>query len=180
MDSAQREISFFFPDFHVEEWMEKQEPLFRSGQIYYDRQKRIHTLSVPPWAQRICHSCWWTTLSVYINGLKQLNKKWQTLYCSRQHKAIRHFTSSFQICPGFTVNSAMVTVSWPNWPCGVYHWDTNAQYRLWTHEITPVIIIIALHTCVVLLWQMINSPFILVWYFMWCLFFTNKPTRECR
>uniref|UniRef100_A0A4W6BRC8 Nucleoside diphosphate kinase B n=1 Tax=Lates calcarifer TaxID=8187 RepID=A0A4W6BRC8_LATCA len=28
VESAQREISFFFPDFCVEEWMEKDEPLF--------------------------------------------------------------------------------------------------------------------------------------------------------
>uniref|UniRef100_A0A3Q3B204 Nucleoside diphosphate kinase n=1 Tax=Kryptolebias marmoratus TaxID=37003 RepID=A0A3Q3B204_KRYMA len=43
-ESAQREISFFFPEFHVEEWLEKEEPLFRSGQIRYDSQKQIHTL----------------------------------------------------------------------------------------------------------------------------------------
>ncbi|GLD59799.1 nucleoside diphosphate kinase 6-like protein [Lates japonicus] len=44
VESAQREISFFFPDFCVEEWMEKDEPLFRSGQIHFDHQKQIHTL----------------------------------------------------------------------------------------------------------------------------------------
>ncbi|XP_068610022.1 nucleoside diphosphate kinase 6 [Brachionichthys hirsutus] len=44
VESAQREIRFFFPEFHEEEWMEKEEPLFRSGQIQYDDQKRIHTL----------------------------------------------------------------------------------------------------------------------------------------
>ncbi|XP_030577397.1 nucleoside diphosphate kinase 6 [Archocentrus centrarchus] len=46
-ESAQREISFFFPDFCVEEWMEKEEPSFRSRQIRYDHQNQIHTLSVP-------------------------------------------------------------------------------------------------------------------------------------
>ncbi|XP_028997595.1 nucleoside diphosphate kinase 6 isoform X2 [Betta splendens] len=47
VESAQREINFFFPDFRVEEWMEKEEPLFRLGQIYYDHQKQIHTRSAP-------------------------------------------------------------------------------------------------------------------------------------
>ncbi|KAM9703133.1 nucleoside diphosphate kinase 6 isoform 1-T3 [Menidia menidia] len=46
-ESAQREISFFFPDFQMDEWMEKKEPLFRSGQMRYDHQKQIHTLSAP-------------------------------------------------------------------------------------------------------------------------------------
>ncbi|XP_037607611.1 nucleoside diphosphate kinase 6 [Sebastes umbrosus] len=45
VESAQREISFFYPDFCVEEWMEKEEPSFRSGRIHYDHQKQIHTLS---------------------------------------------------------------------------------------------------------------------------------------
>uniref|UniRef100_A0A3Q1FFR7 Nucleoside diphosphate kinase B n=1 Tax=Acanthochromis polyacanthus TaxID=80966 RepID=A0A3Q1FFR7_9TELE len=43
--SAQREIGFFFPDFSVDEWMEKEEPSFRSGRIHYDHQNQIHTLS---------------------------------------------------------------------------------------------------------------------------------------
>ncbi|XP_029984922.1 nucleoside diphosphate kinase 6 [Sphaeramia orbicularis] len=47
VESAQREIAFFFPDFCVEEWMQKEEPLFRGGQIQYDHQKQIHTLSAP-------------------------------------------------------------------------------------------------------------------------------------
>ncbi|CAK6962259.1 nucleoside diphosphate kinase 6 [Scomber scombrus] len=45
VESAQREIIFFFPDFSEQEWMEKEEPAFRSGQIHYDHQKQIHTLS---------------------------------------------------------------------------------------------------------------------------------------
>lgn len=44
VESAQREISFFFPDFSMEEWLEKEEPSFRSGQILYDHQRLIHTL----------------------------------------------------------------------------------------------------------------------------------------
>uniref|UniRef100_A0A672GP79 Nucleoside diphosphate kinase n=1 Tax=Salarias fasciatus TaxID=181472 RepID=A0A672GP79_SALFA len=46
-ESAQREISFFFPDFSVEEWMQKEEPSFRSGQIHYDQRNHIHTLTAP-------------------------------------------------------------------------------------------------------------------------------------
>ncbi|XP_034383599.1 nucleoside diphosphate kinase 6 [Cyclopterus lumpus] len=47
VESAQREIRFFFPDFCAEEWMEKEEPSFRSGRMQYDHQKQIHTLSTP-------------------------------------------------------------------------------------------------------------------------------------
>ncbi|XP_061889824.1 nucleoside diphosphate kinase 6 isoform X1 [Entelurus aequoreus] len=46
-ESAQREMAFFFPDFGVEEWMEMEEPAFRSGQIYYDHHKHVHALSAP-------------------------------------------------------------------------------------------------------------------------------------
>lgn len=46
VESAQREIRFFFPDFCAEEWMEKEETSFRSGQMHYDDQKHIHTLSM--------------------------------------------------------------------------------------------------------------------------------------
>ncbi|XP_054618507.1 nucleoside diphosphate kinase 6 [Dunckerocampus dactyliophorus] len=44
-ESARREIALFFPDFRVEEWMEMEEPGFRSGQIHYDHRKHIHTLA---------------------------------------------------------------------------------------------------------------------------------------
>ncbi|CAI5683636.1 unnamed protein product [Oreochromis niloticus] len=33
-------------DFCADEWMKKEEPLFRSGQIRYDHQNQIHTLSL--------------------------------------------------------------------------------------------------------------------------------------
>lgn len=46
LESAQREITFFFPDFCADEWMKTEEPLFRSGQIRYDHQNQIHTLSL--------------------------------------------------------------------------------------------------------------------------------------
>ncbi|XP_040016712.1 nucleoside diphosphate kinase 6 [Gasterosteus aculeatus] len=46
VESAQREIRFFFPDFCAGEWMEKEEPSFRSGRIRYNPQKKIHTLSL--------------------------------------------------------------------------------------------------------------------------------------
>ncbi|XP_041660716.1 nucleoside diphosphate kinase 6 [Cheilinus undulatus] len=45
VESAHREIHFFFPDFCIEEWMKREEPLFRSGQICYNHEKQIHTLS---------------------------------------------------------------------------------------------------------------------------------------
>lgn len=45
IESARREIGFFFPDFRVDEWMEKEEPSFRSGQKHYDHHNQIHTLS---------------------------------------------------------------------------------------------------------------------------------------
>ncbi|TNM94982.1 nucleoside diphosphate kinase 6 isoform X1 [Takifugu flavidus] len=45
VESAEREIRFFFPEFCVEDWMKKEEPLFRAGQIQYDLQKLTHTLA---------------------------------------------------------------------------------------------------------------------------------------
>ncbi|CAN9507392.1 unnamed protein product [Ophioblennius macclurei] len=47
-ESAQREIRFFFPEFSAEEWMQKEEPEFRSGRIHYDSQNLVHSLSPPP------------------------------------------------------------------------------------------------------------------------------------
>ncbi|XP_061609002.1 nucleoside diphosphate kinase 6 [Phyllopteryx taeniolatus] len=44
-ESARREMVFFFPDFRAEEWMECEEPAFRSGHAHYDPRQRIHTLS---------------------------------------------------------------------------------------------------------------------------------------
>lgn len=42
-ESATREISYFFPDFNMKQWFEKEEPLFRAGDIVYDEQKQVHT-----------------------------------------------------------------------------------------------------------------------------------------
>ncbi|XP_015227075.1 PREDICTED: nucleoside diphosphate kinase 6 isoform X1 [Cyprinodon variegatus] len=42
IESALREIHFFFPDFNVEQWIEKEEPFFRSGHIRYDDEDQIH------------------------------------------------------------------------------------------------------------------------------------------
>ncbi|KAJ8391553.1 hypothetical protein AAFF_G00088750 [Aldrovandia affinis] len=42
-ESAQKEISFFFPEFCVAEWMERAEPAFRTGPVEYDEQRRVHT-----------------------------------------------------------------------------------------------------------------------------------------
>ncbi|KAL4630494.1 nucleoside diphosphate kinase 6 [Arapaima gigas] len=43
-ESARREISFFFPEFSVKEWMEQCEPSYRTGHMQYDQQRRVHTL----------------------------------------------------------------------------------------------------------------------------------------
>ncbi|XP_077591745.1 nucleoside diphosphate kinase 6 [Stigmatopora nigra] len=42
VESAQREMVFFFPDFKAEDWLETEEPAFRSGRIRYDSQKHVH------------------------------------------------------------------------------------------------------------------------------------------
>ncbi|XP_066533661.1 nucleoside diphosphate kinase 6 [Hoplias malabaricus] len=42
-ESAKREIAFFFPEFSIEQWLQKEEPCFRVGQMEYDQQKQIHT-----------------------------------------------------------------------------------------------------------------------------------------
>ncbi|XP_072558727.1 nucleoside diphosphate kinase 6 isoform X3 [Paramormyrops kingsleyae] len=44
VESAHREIAFFFPEFNVREWMERSEPFFRMGHVEYDQQRRIHTV----------------------------------------------------------------------------------------------------------------------------------------
>lgn len=43
-DSARREIAFFFPDFHMQEWLANQEPSFRGGQGLYDPSRHKHVL----------------------------------------------------------------------------------------------------------------------------------------
>lgn len=48
VESAHKEIKFFFPDFCVEKWLEKEEPFFRAGQAKYDHKKMIHTLQLMP------------------------------------------------------------------------------------------------------------------------------------
>ncbi|XP_057679619.1 nucleoside diphosphate kinase 6 [Corythoichthys intestinalis] len=45
VQSAQREMAFFFPDFQVEEWMQREEPAFRLGRICYDSGKHVHVLA---------------------------------------------------------------------------------------------------------------------------------------
>ncbi|XP_006626156.1 nucleoside diphosphate kinase 6 [Lepisosteus oculatus] len=42
--SASREIAFFFPEFNMKEWTEKEEPLVRAGHVVYDKEKQIHVL----------------------------------------------------------------------------------------------------------------------------------------
>lgn len=46
VESAHKEIKFFFPDFCIDKWMKEEEPSFRAGQVYYDPQKMIHSFSV--------------------------------------------------------------------------------------------------------------------------------------
>uniref|UniRef100_A0A8C6S6Y7 Nucleoside diphosphate kinase n=1 Tax=Neogobius melanostomus TaxID=47308 RepID=A0A8C6S6Y7_9GOBI len=46
VESAHKEIKFFFPDFCIDRWMNEDEPSFRAGQVYYDPQQMIHSLSV--------------------------------------------------------------------------------------------------------------------------------------
>ncbi|XP_055741765.1 nucleoside diphosphate kinase 6 isoform X1 [Salvelinus fontinalis] len=46
VESAQREIRFFFPDFSQETWMEREELGFRKGRMEYNQKKQIHTLPV--------------------------------------------------------------------------------------------------------------------------------------
>ncbi|KAI4872756.1 hypothetical protein NFI96_026993 [Prochilodus magdalenae] len=41
-ESAQREIAFFFPEFSVEQWLEKEEPCLRARHVEYDQQTQIH------------------------------------------------------------------------------------------------------------------------------------------
>lgn len=42
--SAEREIKVFFPDFKITEWYEKEEPLFRKGQIEFVEDLFIHRI----------------------------------------------------------------------------------------------------------------------------------------
>lgn len=43
-ESAQREIHFFFPEFQMQQWMEKEEPAFRLGPVEYNQQRNIHCI----------------------------------------------------------------------------------------------------------------------------------------
>lgn len=45
VESAHKEIKFFFPDFCVDRWMKEEEPSFRAGHVRYDPQKMIHSVS---------------------------------------------------------------------------------------------------------------------------------------
>ncbi|XP_026858799.2 nucleoside diphosphate kinase 6 [Electrophorus electricus] len=42
-ESAKREIAFFFPEFSVQQWLDKEEQRFRAGHVEYDPQREIHT-----------------------------------------------------------------------------------------------------------------------------------------
>ncbi|XP_028808936.1 nucleoside diphosphate kinase 6 [Denticeps clupeoides] len=44
IESAMREIAFFFPEFQAHEWIEREEPFFRVGLLEYDQKRHIHTV----------------------------------------------------------------------------------------------------------------------------------------
>uniref|UniRef100_A0A8C2E9L9 Nucleoside diphosphate kinase-like domain-containing protein n=1 Tax=Cyprinus carpio TaxID=7962 RepID=A0A8C2E9L9_CYPCA len=44
IESAKREISFFFPEFNADEWMLREEPCFRLGLAEYNEERQIHIL----------------------------------------------------------------------------------------------------------------------------------------
>ncbi|KAA0708738.1 Nucleoside diphosphate kinase 6 [Triplophysa tibetana] len=46
IESARREIAFFFPEFLADTWMKMEEPGFRLGPIEYDEQRQIHTRQI--------------------------------------------------------------------------------------------------------------------------------------
>ncbi|XP_030072035.1 nucleoside diphosphate kinase 6, mitochondrial [Microcaecilia unicolor] len=43
-ESANREITFFFPEFNVNHWYQQEEPYFRTGAVSYDSERQIHTV----------------------------------------------------------------------------------------------------------------------------------------
>ncbi|KAG2467662.1 NDK6 kinase, partial [Polypterus senegalus] len=42
LDSAEREITFFFPEFNKKCWYEMDEPLIRAGYYSYSKEQQIH------------------------------------------------------------------------------------------------------------------------------------------
>ncbi|XP_063782710.1 nucleoside diphosphate kinase 6 isoform X2 [Pseudophryne corroboree] len=44
VESACREISFFFPEFSVSSWYKEQEPIYRAGPLCYDLERLEHRL----------------------------------------------------------------------------------------------------------------------------------------
>ncbi|XP_069117813.1 nucleoside diphosphate kinase 6-like [Argopecten irradians] len=42
VESAQKEMHFFFPEFNVDQWFKENEPFFRSGNVFYCKEKGIH------------------------------------------------------------------------------------------------------------------------------------------
>ncbi|OCT89324.1 nucleoside diphosphate kinase 6 [Xenopus laevis] len=45
VESAHREITFFFPEFNTSNWYEKQEPRYRTEPVYYDEERLEHRLA---------------------------------------------------------------------------------------------------------------------------------------
>ncbi|XP_053572279.1 nucleoside diphosphate kinase 6 [Bombina bombina] len=44
VESASREIQFFFPEFSISHWYQEQEPLYRLGPVSYDEERLEHRL----------------------------------------------------------------------------------------------------------------------------------------
>ncbi|KAJ1162446.1 hypothetical protein NDU88_002914 [Pleurodeles waltl] len=44
VESAKREMAFFFPEFSVSSWYEQEEPHFRLGPVTYSQERLIHTV----------------------------------------------------------------------------------------------------------------------------------------
>nr|XP_033813979.1 nucleoside diphosphate kinase 6 isoform X2 [Geotrypetes seraphini] len=44
LESANREITFFFPEFCVSHWYQQDEPHFRMGAVSYDSERQIHAV----------------------------------------------------------------------------------------------------------------------------------------
>lgn len=44
VESAKREMAFFFPEFSVSSWYEQEEPHFRLGAVTYNQEQLIHTV----------------------------------------------------------------------------------------------------------------------------------------
>ena len=47
-ESAAKEISYFFPEFNIDEWRRTMEPSFKSGELIFNETSKIHELLNQP------------------------------------------------------------------------------------------------------------------------------------